>query len=79
MTSAGNLKVQLKFQIFSGILISFSGTFYFLAEFLNFRLDILSLPGFDVHQNADNFLMDGGRDEQERVGRKPAVHGGVQG
>jgi len=39
----------------------------------------MALPGFDVHQIADNFLMDGGRDEQERVGRKSALHGRVQG
>jgi hypothetical protein len=36
---------------------------------------ILTLPRFDVHQNVDNFLMNGERDGQEIVGTEPAVHG----
>jgi hypothetical protein len=35
----------------------------------------MTLPRFDVHQNVDNFLMNGERDGQEIVGTEPAVHG----
>ncbi len=34
----------------------------------------LTLPWFDVHQNADNFLMNGGQSGQERCGSESAVH-----
>ena len=37
--------------------------------------DILTLPGFHVHQIVGKFLMNGGSDGQERSGAKPAVHG----
>ena len=34
----------------------------------------MTLPWFDVHQNADNFLMNGGRNGQEEVGSESTVH-----
>ena len=34
----------------------------------------MTLPRFHAHQNSGNFLMDGGRYKQERVGWKPAVY-----
>ena len=37
-------------------------------------LGALTLPWFDVHQNADNFLMNGGRNGQEEVGSESTVH-----
>ncbi len=41
---------------------------------LNFCFD-LTLPRFHVHQIAGKLKMNGGRDEQERTGSKPAVYG----
>ena len=35
----------------------------------------VTLPRFHVHQIADNFLMNGERNEQEGVGAEQAVHG----
>ena len=35
----------------------------------------VTLPGFDVHQIADNFLMNGGQNGQERFGSESTVHG----
>src|SRR5258708_5783158 len=39
---------------------------------------LLILPGFDVHQNFDNVLMNGERHGQGN-GAESAIHGGVQG
>jgi hypothetical protein len=35
----------------------------------------VTLPRFHVHQIAGKLKMNGGRDEQERIGSKPAVYG----
>jgi len=35
----------------------------------------LTLPRFHVHQNVDNFLMNGERDGQQSIGTEPAVPG----
>ena len=36
---------------------------------------VVTLPRFHVHQIAGKLKMNGGRDEQERIGSKPAVYG----
>lgn len=36
---------------------------------------VLTLPRFHVHQNVDNFLMNGERDGQQSIGTEPAVPG----
>ena len=36
---------------------------------------LLTLPRFHVHQIAGKLKMNGGRDEQEGIGSKPAVYG----
>lgn len=36
---------------------------------------MLTLPRFHVHQNVDNFLMNGERDGQQSIGTEPTVPG----
>jgi len=57
-----------------GVVPLLTGLFRFCPVYPLIGLNTLTLPRFHAHQIVGNFLMNGGRDEQEGTGTASAVH-----